>query len=432
MIMFQSNGGTAVDTREVENAATEPIPEAQRTMPTISRDGYEFIGWYDSETAAAEAEEAVAGGETAPESVKQVPERFTSASNYIYTYYAAWNPLTSIISFDADNGEAVEGSSLEDRIGVTDQAIANDERTMPEVTREGYTFRGWYAQDGRLPGGEWGEEVLSLPARYPWNADGVSEDGKSCTTTYYVKWEADAASITFITDGGTDIDMMNGYTGESTGRSTFPETTWNGYTLDGWYTSPSFEADTKVDEDAFPTTFQPGDNVYYAKWTANKAYIVFNSNWNADHNLSYEGVTDQKFTELDDMPIFEENARPGWSFDGWFDEAGNQVTLLPTAFQPGTITFVGKWHMNGNGMYLFNTNGGTAVAEMSGVAGTEPESRDMPETGEGRLHVRRLVRRPVLQRRQGRAAARALHRDRDHLLCQVGGQRRIHPVQRQL
>ena len=64
---------------------------------------------------------------------------------------------------------------METRYGYTDEAIVNDEGNpvlMPSPTREGYTFSGWYDNDGLN-----GNICQYYPTAYP-----------AGVTTYYAKW----------------------------------------------------------------------------------------------------------------------------------------------------------------------------------------------------------------------------------------------------
>ena len=166
------------------------------TLPVCTKDGYEFIGWYDNETCAGQAGEdyTVTGDVTlkARYEKKETPEERPEA----------------VITFDADGGK-MEGGDVTAKVG--------DTITFPACTKDGYEFIGWYDND--TCAGQAGEDYtvtgdVVLKARYE----------KKAETTYL---------ITFDPNGGRKAEHIRAAEGE---KITLPGTEKTGYIFLGWYT----------------------------------------------------------------------------------------------------------------------------------------------------------------------------------------------------
>ena len=173
--------------------SAQVIPGANIAFPDASRKGYSFKGWYEDEALTVFAGNA---GEK-----HYAPQKDTS-------YYAAWEKTDATISFDADGGEMEDGD-------VT--AKIGDTITLPNCTKEGYEFTGWY--DGDTCVGQAGEEYT------------VSDD--VTLKARYEKKEAATCTITFDADGGK---MEGGTVIAKAGDTvTLPNCTKDGYEFTGWY-----------------------------------------------------------------------------------------------------------------------------------------------------------------------------------------------------
>ena len=186
-ITYHNNFGTpdkAVTVNDIPNNGLITVKTYEETnLPT--REGYTFAGWTDSNGAAFEA-----GTEARVDN---------DGENHLYAQWTADNAKITFVT----NG----GSDVADMNGKTGDTI--DPRTMPSTTKNGYTFAGWYANAEFT-----GAAVTQLPAAFP-----------AGTTTYYAKWTADDAKITFVTNGGSDVADMTGKTGDTINPTTMPATT---------------------------------------------------------------------------------------------------------------------------------------------------------------------------------------------------------------
>ncbi len=113
-VTFNANGGSVSP-----SSATVTVGSAYGTLPTPTRTGYRFTGWY---TAAS-------GG-------TQVTASTTVTNTSSHTLYAHWTPYTYTVTLNA-NGGSVSPTS----ITVTYDSTYSG---LPTPTRTGYDFNGWF------------------------------------------------------------------------------------------------------------------------------------------------------------------------------------------------------------------------------------------------------------------------------------------------
>ena len=207
-ITFDSNGGSAVESQVVENgydyrAGVEP------TQPT--KDGYTFVGWFkDSELTK--------------------PYDWSSKVKRDMTLYAGWG---FTLSFDSNGGSAVDDLNV----------VEGQKATKPaNPTKGGFTFNGWYTDEG-------------CTVAYDWSAP-VVQDG-----TLYAKWTVNTYEVVFVTNGGSSVDDLNVVEGQKATKPTDP--TKDGHTFAGWY------KDSALTQAYDWNSTVTGDLTLYAKWTAN-------------------------------------------------------------------------------------------------------------------------------------------------------------------
>lgn len=115
-ITFHANGGTNLSTASITVKANNTI----RNLPTVSRKGYTFLGWYTAST----------GGNKVTASTKITKSQ---------TLYAQWkkNTVQYKISFNKNGGSSVSKSS----VTITENKKIGK---LPTAKRKGYAFKGWY------------------------------------------------------------------------------------------------------------------------------------------------------------------------------------------------------------------------------------------------------------------------------------------------
>lgn len=115
-VTFNPNGGT-VSTKSKKVT----IGKTYGTLPTPTRTGYEFDGWYTRESSGIKVDKNTAVGTNPPT-----------------TLYAHWKGKTYTVSLDANGGTV----GMKSRTAT----YGSEYPALPAPTREGYTFDGWYTQ----------------------------------------------------------------------------------------------------------------------------------------------------------------------------------------------------------------------------------------------------------------------------------------------
>ncbi len=235
---------------------------AYTTLPTPTRTGYTFNGWYT----------ASAGG------TKVTPA--TSAGSNTHTLYAQWTstqPATITVTFNAQGGTAVNSKTY------TANATYG---TLPATTRAGYTFNGWYTASA---GGTKVTATTSVGA---------------ASHTLYAQWTAATFTVTFNAQGGTAVNGKTYSTGNTYG--TLPASTRTGYTFNGWYTAST--GGTKV---TASTSAGAAAHTLYAQWTSSTLTVTFNS----QGGTSVDSETYSPGDTYDWLPV---TTRSGYTFNGWY------------------------------------------------------------------------------------------------------------------
>ncbi len=262
-VSFDAGGGS-VDTA----SKTVTYYGKYGDLPTPSRTGYSFAGWY---TAASDGSKI--------ESTTTVP---VSAGD---TLYAHWTANSYTVTFDKNGGDTPSQAS---------KSVTYDSTygTLATVSRTGYTFAGWYtAASG-------GTQVTSSTK--------VTTAGAH---TLYAHWTADSHTVTFDKNGGdTPSQASKSVTYDST-YGALATVSRTGYTFAGWYTAAS--GGTQITSSTKVTT--AGNHTLYAHWTANKYTITFSGAVSGSESIDYTYA--QAGTIL--FPQAVDQMGSGKIFTGW-------------------------------------------------------------------------------------------------------------------
>ena len=195
---------------------------ASHTLPTLTRTGYSFLGWYNGNT-------------------KVESGNWSIASNVTLT--PKWQAGGNTITLNA-NGGTVSSTSI---------AVSYDQSyTLPTPTKTGYTFAGWYNGSTQYSSGVWqGFSDITLTAKWTTNDysitfDDVVELDTTATITYNYNYSGSTSTTTTLTNGQTLSRPSN--------------PTRSGYVFTGWYTNSS--CTTRYE---FTGTIT-GDMTLYAGW----------------------------------------------------------------------------------------------------------------------------------------------------------------------
>ena len=196
------------------------------------------------------------------------------------------------ITFDTDGGSEIEPAVVYYQARVTAPA---------EPQREGYRFLDW---EPRLP--------KEMPA----------ED-----LTVKATWSVKQYLITFDTDGGTPVDIIDANYGETVTAPADPER--EGYTFAGW-------------SDSIPATMPARDLKLTALWTVNSYELT----WSANGGRFADGDT----VAVDTVDYGAEVAAPstapnrtGYTFAGWKLDGTDEV---PAMMPAKATTCTAQWTVN--------------------------------------------------------------------------------------
>lgn len=241
-VTYDANGGNCGQTTGYATSASAAV-----TLPTPTRSGYIFTGWF---TAASGGNPVGGAGES-----------YTPSANI--TLYAQWGkPCT--VTYNANGGSC----------GTASAKYTGTALTLPTATRDGYWFVGWYKEDG--------SKVGDAGATYTPSGE----------ITLYAHWQEKVEyTVTYNANGGTCGTASATYQGTAL---TLPTPTKTGSKFLGWYTAAS--GGTKIEG----TTYTPTANVtLYAQWEKIAYTITVSTN-----NATVSGVTNGQTAYYGDTITF--------------------------------------------------------------------------------------------------------------------------------
>ena len=293
-VTFNANGGS-VST----SSKTVTYGSTYGTLPTPTRTGYTFAGWY---TAAS-------GGSQVTSSTP-----VTTASNH--TLYAHWTANEYTVTMDANGGRFSDGYSGYGYIVHYGETYGPHVNNVP--MRTGYTFTGWYTS------AIGGSQVTS--STMVTTASDHSLYAHWTPNTYTVELNADGDCIYVTVTYGSPYGEL-------------PTPTRTGYTFAGWYTAAS--GGTQVTSSTTVTT--ASNHTLYAHWTVNQYLVSFDRNDGS--GLSEGSIWVIYGNTYGWLPT---PTRTGYTFNGWYTAAsgGSQVTSSTTVTTASNHTLYAHWTMN--------------------------------------------------------------------------------------
>ena len=262
----------------------------------FTRAGYTQVGW-----------STVDGGEK----VYDFKDIYTK--NEALTLYPVWNTNKYTITFDTNGGSEIAPITQD----------YGTEITVPDnPTRKGYTFKGW---DKEIP--------ETMPAE---------------NITVKAQWEINQYTITFDTNGGSEIAPITQDYGTEITAPDNP--TRKGYTFKGW--------DKEIPE------AMPAENIKVkAQWEINQYTITFDTNGGSE----IPPITQNYGT---DITAPDNPTRKGYTFRGWDKE-------IPKTMPAENIKVKAQWEIN-QYTITFDTNGGSEIAPITQDYGTQISAPDNP------------------------------------------------------
>ena len=310
-LTFNANGGSVSSSFKTVTEGT-----VAGTLPTPTRDGYTFLGWFTDPTGGSEVTSSTIIGLS-------------------MTLYAHWssNVVVATVTFDA-NGGTVSTTTKKVNCGDTIGSL-------PTPTRTGYTFLGWYTDATN------GTKVTSTTV--------INETA----LTLYAHWSIVKCTVTFNANGGTVTPTSLSVNYNDT-IGLLPTPTREGYAFKGWFTSAS--GGTEVTSSTKVTS----NIVIYAQWTLGKCTVNFDANGGT---VTPTSISVNYGSAIGTLPT---PTRNGYTFLGWFTSAsgGTEVTST-TVVKEMSLTLYAHWSYttikvevpqtliadkNGNSEFLVKTN----------------------------------------------------------------------------
>ena len=295
-IVFDTNGGSAVETQIVEYDKTVAIP----ANPT--KDGYEFGGWYlgkDFETARK--------------------FNFATKIHGNYKLYAKWVEKTQ--QNNPDDQSNITNPDNQENEGQGTQAGEDEEggeNNEGETNNEGEVSNGGGTNDE----GETNESGGKTDPVDPTNLEDTPEPPKPVMF-----------KVTFETSGGTAITQVQVQDGERVAEPQTPVK--EGYTFGGWYSDSSFTDDSKYDFNN--AVF--GNTTLYAKWTILNFTVIFVVQNDPDSPTQVS----QKVNYKETVTKPSDPEKEGYIFGGWYaDEELNTAYNFDTLVT-APVTIYAKW-----------------------------------------------------------------------------------------
>jgi len=302
-VRFNSGGGSGA---MADQAFTYDVAQALR-LNAFSRSGYTFAGWMTNGTAVA-----FSNGQTVI--------NLTTIANAMVTLTALWTAQGGIVVTYNYNG-ATGGMSGESQTVTYDGTYG----TLPNPTRTGYTFDGWFtAQTG-------GTQVTT--------ATTVTQ---ATAHTLHARWTANTYTVRFDGGGGagTMADQAFTYdTPQALRLSTFLRT---GYNFTGWMTNGTAVAFSDGQTVSNLTTVASETVTLTAQWAA-QGGIVVTYNYNGatggmsgvNKTVTYDGT----------YGMLPNPTRTGYTFAGWFTAltGGMQVDATTPVTRTDGHTLYAQW-----------------------------------------------------------------------------------------
>lgn len=315
-ITYNLNGGTQQVSPAPATSYT--IESSAITLPTPSKDGYDFDGWYDNDGLTGDAVTTIPAGSTGN---KEYWAKWTEASTYYDVTFGVGTSYSSLGSLSAKvtstSAAITSGDDLLSGTGVTFTASPNSY----------YQVKGWYTEAACS------SAIGGAGKTNPYVVASLGSD-----LDVYVAFEPITYTITYYLDGGTNSGSNPATYNYETSTITLQDASKTGYTFGGWYTENTFV--TKVTS---ISNHSNGNKVLYAKFTEIKSTVTVNANQTSMGTLMF-GETSKSWGTTASVGVattqsIKATANSGYVFDRWILSGGATTTSSLTS---GTITLKGN------------------------------------------------------------------------------------------
>lgn len=309
--------------------------DKEYTLPvnTFTCQGKTFKGWALSNSDSTPTYEDCA-----------VVKNLTAEANGTVVLYATWNTNPyHFITYELNGG-----TNAKSNIAKSGKFMEDQDVTIADPIRTGYTFLGWYYNEDFS-----GDPVIG------WQA-GTHLDN----VTLYAKWQPNTYKVTLNDRGNITILNVNydsyipDYTAPTTVDGTFG----------GFYTEEYGKGVQYINASGKPN----------ASYTLQKDLSLY-ALWN--YSIKYENVTEgvnpnpTTYTGERDLILADLICKDGYRFEGWLDEFGDEVLKIP-AGSTGTKTFTCKGITLIEYSITYEKNGGVWDSQDGGYYPPETYSKE--------------------------------------------------------
>ena len=312
-ITYNLNGGTQQVSPAPATSYT--IESSAITLPTPSKDGCNFDGWFDNSSFTGSAITTIAAGSTGN---KEYWAKWSTAS----TYY----DVTFGVHASGHGTLAAVKTATSAAITSGDDLLSGTAITFTATPSSYYEVDAWYTNSacttGEHDAGETTYSVASLGS----------------DIVVYVKFKPTTYTITYNLNSGTNNPgNPSTYTYESS-AITLQDPTRDGYTFGGWYTEVGL-----VNRVYSIAAGSNGNKAFWAKWTEKKSTVTVNANQTSMGTLKF-GETSKSWGTTASVGVttsqsIKATANSGYVFDRWVLSGGATTSSSLTS---ATITLKGN------------------------------------------------------------------------------------------
>ena len=321
------------------------IDDAEFDLPTPTRTGYAFDGWYEDDDFSGTA------------ITKLTPGAGADKAHEDKDYYAKWTPIKYNINYRRGlGGDGVTGSMENINNVEYDQEVTLDAN---QYVRPGYDFIGWcYGGNVKDPGDASAEckdnlsvEGGTLIADKATVKNLTATDGDDVLLG--AAWEIKTYAIRYHNIDGATVSLANpdSYNVNTEGF-TLHNPTKMGYEFKGWCDDASLTENCDTSKTFAVDISNLGDKDYYAKFEVIKYNITYKDVFiKEDNTKETKDRTDTNVYTVENTFVLPGNPAPqtyadlGWKFKGWFKEEAltNSVTQITKGSSAENKIFYAKW-----------------------------------------------------------------------------------------
>lgn len=304
-VTFDPNEGSVTTTSK-----TVTYGSTYGTLPTPTRTGYTFDGWYTTKTGGT-----------------KITSSSTVSITAAQTLFAHWTIITYTVSYNANGGTGAPASQTK-TYGVT-LTLSSTKPTRSSSSAGSYT--------------------VTYKINYTGGTDPTAATAARTTSYSFYKWNTKSdGSGTAYSSGGNYTDnaaatMYAQWKSTTTTASvTLPTPTRTGYTFQGWGTSAS--ATTGVTGSYTPT----GNVTLYAVWKADTYTVSYNANGGTGAPSSQTKTYGVTLTLSSTKPTRANSSAGSYTVTYKINYTGGTNPTAATAARTTKYTF-SKWNTKSDG-----------------------------------------------------------------------------------